>query len=97
MKNKIRRNVSLDQDTIDIIEAYSLKNNGEKNLSSGIRTMARSIKEHDVNIIMNSARVCSASCLKCDSTNVIKTGLALLSSTAQYQMRCNNCGNIFYR
>ena len=23
MKNKIRRNVSLDQDTIDIIEAYS--------------------------------------------------------------------------
>ena len=63
MKNKIRRNVSLDQDTIDIIEAYSLKNNGEKNLSSGIRTMAR-------DVVFHSARVLS--CPYCKSTNIEK-------------------------
>ena len=96
MKNKIRRNVSLDQDTIDIIEAYSLKNNGEKNLSSGIRTMARSIQKQDVNI-PQSARVGVLSCQKCNSTNVKETGIALLSNPAQYEMKCANCGNIFYR
>lgn len=97
MKNKIRRNVSLDQDTIDIIEAYSLKNNGEKNLSSGIRTMARSIQKQDISILLKSARVKVVSCQKCNSTNVKETGIALLSNPAQYEMKCANCGNIFYR
>ena len=96
MKNKIRRNVSLDQDTIDIIEAYSLKNNGEKNLSSGIRTMARSMQKEDISILQ-SARVSSLLCPKCYSTNVKETGIALLSNPAQYEMKCANCGNIFYR
>ena len=96
MKNKIRRNVSLDQDTIDIIEAYSLKNNGEKNLSSGIRTMARSMQKEDTGILQ-SARVRVVSCPKCNSTNVKETGIALLSNHAQYQMKCANCENIFYK
>lgn len=96
MKNKIRRNVSLDQDTIDIIEAYSLKNNGERNLSSGIRTMARSIQKQDISIL-RSARVSSLLCPKCNSTNVVYTSIALLSNPAQYQMKCANCGNIFYK
>jgi aspartate carbamoyltransferase regulatory subunit len=88
MKNKIRRNVSLDQDTIDIIEAYSLKNNGEKNLSSGIRSLARNT------VLFNTTK--SECCNKCNSTNIIETGLALLTNPAQYEMRCNYCGNIFY-
>ena len=96
MKNKIRRNVSLDQDTIDIIEAYSLKNNGEKNLSSGIRTLARSIQKQDISILQ-SARVRSLLCPKCNSTNVKETGLALLSNPAKYQIKCANCGNMFYK
>lgn len=95
MTNKIRRNVSLDQDTIDIIEAYSLKNNGEKNLSSGIRTMARSIQKQDISILLQSARV--AVCIKCNSADIEETGIALTSMPAQYQMRCNSCGNIFYK
>lgn len=94
MKNKIRRNVSLDQDTIDIIEAYSLKNNGEKNLSSGIRTMARSIQKQDISILQ-SARV--AVCIKCNSADIEETGIALTGMPARYQMRCNSCGNIFYK
>ena len=96
MKNKIRRNVSLDQDTIDIIEAYSLKNNGEKNLSSGIRTMARSMQKEDTNILQ-SARASSLLCPKCNSTNVFYTSIGSLSNSVQYQMKCANCGNIFYR
>ena len=80
MKNKIRRNVSLDQDTIDIIEAYSLKNNGEKNLSSGIRTMARSI-------ILQSARVLS--CPYCKSTNIEKL------KNHVYEHKCNYCTKVF--
>ncbi len=80
MKNKIRRNVSLDQDTIDIIEAYSLKNNGEKNLSSGIRTMARSI-------ILQSARVLS--CPYCKSTNIEKL------ENHVYEYKCNYCTKVF--
>lgn len=80
MKNKIRRNVSLDQDTIDIIEAYSLKNNGEKNLSSGIRTMARSI-------ILQSARVLS--CPYCKSTNIEKL------KNHDYEYKCNYCTKVF--
>lgn len=80
MKNKIRRNVSLDQDTIDIIEAYSLKNNGEKNLSSGIRTMARSI-------ILQSARVLS--CQYCKSTNIEKL------ENHDYEYKCNYCTKVF--
>ena len=80
MKNKIRRNVSLDQDTIDIIEAYSLKNNGEKNLSSGIRTMARSI-------ILQSARVLS--CPYCKSTNIEKL------EKHDYEYKCHYCTKVF--
>lgn len=80
MKNKIRRNVSLDQDTIDIIEAYSLKNNGEKNLSSGIRTMARSI-------ILQRARVLS--CPYCKSTNIEKL------ENHDYEYKCNYCTKVF--
>lgn len=80
MKNKIRRNVSLDQDTIDIIEAYSLKNNGEKNLSSGIRTMARSI-------ILQSARVLS--CPYCKSTNIENL------ENHDYEYKCNYCTKVF--
>lgn len=80
MKNKIRRNVSLDQDTIDIIEAYSLKNNGEKNLSSGIRTMARSI-------ILQSARVLS--CPYCKSTNIEKL------ENHDYEYKCSYCTKVF--
>ena len=80
MKNQIRRNVSLDQDTIDIIEAYSLKNNGEKNLSSGIRTMARSIN-------FNSARVLS--CPYCKSTNIEKL------ENYDYEYKCNYCTKVF--
>lgn len=80
MKNKIRRNVSLDQDTIDIIEAYSLKNNGEKNLSSGIRTMARSI-------ILQSASVLS--CPYCKSTNIEKL------ENHDYEYKCNYCTKVF--
>ena len=80
MKNKIRRNVSLDKDTIDIIEAYSLKNNGEKNLSSGIRTMARSI-------ILQSARVLS--CPYCKSTNIEKL------ENHDYEYKCNYCTKVF--
>lgn len=82
MKNKIRRNVSLDQDTIDIIEAYSLKNNGEKNLSSGIRTMARSI-------ILQSARVLP--CPYCKSTNIEKL------ENHDYEYKCNYCTKVFYK
>ena len=96
MKNKIRRNVSLDQDTIDIIEAYSLKNNGEKNLSSGIRTLARSIQKQDISILQ-SARVGVLSCNKCCSANVKETGLSLLSNPTKSEIRCNNCGNMFYK
>ena len=95
MKHKIRRNVSLDQDTIDIIEAYSLKNNGEKNLSSGIRTLARSIQKQDINILLQSAR--AGMCIKCNSADIEETGIAMLGNPAQYQMRCNSCGNIFYK
>lgn len=80
MKNKIRRNVSLDQDTIDIIEAYSLKNNGEKNLSSGIRTMAR-------NITFQSARVLA--CPYCKSLNVEKL------EDHHYEYKCNYCTKVF--
>ena len=80
MKNKIRRNVSLDQDTIDIIEAYSLKNNGEKNLSSGIRTMARSI-------ILQSAKILS--CPYCKSTNIEKL------ENHDYEYKCNYCTKVF--
>ena len=80
MKNKIRRNVSLDQDTIDIIEAYSLKNNGEKNLSSGIRTMARSI-------ILQSSRVLA--CPYCKSTNIEKL------ENHDYEYKCNYCAKVF--
>lgn len=80
MKNKIRRNVSLDQDTIYIIEAYSLKNNGEKNLSSGIRTMARSI-------VLQSARVLS--CPYCKSTNIEKL------ENHDYEYKCNYCTKVF--
>ena len=80
MKNKIRRNVSLDQDTIDIIEAYSLKNNGEKNLSSGIRTMARSITFH-------SARVLS--CPYCKGINIEKL------ENHDYEYKCNYCTKVF--
>ncbi len=82
MKNKIRRNVSLDQDTIDIIESYSLKNNGEKNLSSGIRTMARSIS-------FDSARVLS--CPYCKSTNIEKL------ENHDYEYKCSYCTKVFDR
>lgn len=80
MKNKIRRNVSLDQDTIDIIEEYSLKNNGERNLSSGIRTLARSIN-------FNSARVLS--CPYCKCTNIKKL------ENHDYEYKCNYCTKVF--
>ena len=80
MKNKIRRNVSLDQDTIDIIEAYSLKNNGEKNLSSGIRTMARSITFQSAIVL---------SCPYCKSTDIDSL------ENHHYKYKCNYCTKVF--
>ncbi len=80
MKNKIRRNVSLDQDTIDIIEAYSLKNNGEKNLSSGIRTMARSINFNIENTSL---------CPYCKSIDIVRL------RNSVYDYRCNYCSKVF--
>ena len=38
---KIRKNLLLDNETIEILEDYSSKKDGTKNISSAIRSMAR--------------------------------------------------------
>ena len=38
---KIRKNLLLDNETIEILEDYSSKKDGTKNVSSAIRSMAR--------------------------------------------------------
>ena len=42
---KIRKNLLLDSETIEILEDYSSKKDGTKNISSAIRSMARDMKE----------------------------------------------------
>ena len=49
MKNtKIRKNLLLDNETIDILEDYSTRKDGTKNISSAIRSMARDHKKNNV-------------------------------------------------
>ena len=38
---KIRKNLLLDDETIEILEDYSMEKDGTKNVSSAIRSMAR--------------------------------------------------------
>mgnify|MGYP003590087065 FL=1 len=38
---KIRKNLLLDNETIEILEDYSMEKDGTKNVSSAIRSMAR--------------------------------------------------------
>lgn len=49
---KIRKNLLLDNETIEILEDYSMEKDGTKNVSSAIRSMAR-----DHSKILNGIRI----------------------------------------
>ena len=49
---KIRKNLLLDDETIEILEDYSMEKDGTKNVSSAIRSMAR-----DHSKILNGIRI----------------------------------------
>lgn len=47
MKNngKIKKNLLLDEETVEILEDYSTSKNGTKNISSAIRSMSREYRD----------------------------------------------------
>lgn len=93
--DKIRKNLLLDSETIKILEEYSKKKDGSKNISSAIRSMSREWKDNKFIVGIDYGEEYS-SLIKCCGTNMQLTGLSLTSYPSKTEYECYTCGNKKY-